>query len=91
MFMSLQSSYVANPNANVMVCQCDGIKSWALWGHLVAELVKRLTSAQVMTLQFLSSSPMSGSVLTAQRLEPASASVSPSLCALPHLCSVSQK
>ena len=45
----------------------------------VAQSVKPPTSAQVMTSQSLSLSPMSGSVLTAQSLEPASDSVSPSL------------
>ena len=44
----------------------------------MALLVKRLTSAQVMISWFVSSSPMSGSVLTAQSLEPASDSVSAS-------------
>ena len=45
------------------------------------------TSVQVMTLWFVSSSPVSGSVLTAQSLEPASDSVSPSLSALlPLIC-----
>ena len=43
----------------------------------VAQLVKRPTSAQVMISQFMGSSPMLGSVLTAQSLEPASDSVSP--------------
>ena len=42
-------------------------------------MVKRLTSAQVMISWFVSSSPTSGSVLTAGSLEPASDSVSPSL------------
>ena len=51
----------------------------------MAESVKCLTSAQVMISQLLSSSPESGSVLTAQRLEPASDSVSPSLSAPPPL------
>ena len=37
------------------------------------------TLAQVMISQVVSSSPLSGSVLTAQSLEPASDSVSPSL------------
>ena len=55
----------------------------------MAQSVKRPTSAQVMILQFLSLSPMLGSVLTAQKLEPASGSVSPSLSAFPHLHSVS--
>ena len=50
-------------------------------GAWVAQLVERLTSAQVMILQSVSSSPVSGSVLTAQTLEPASDSVSPSFSA----------
>ena len=48
-------------------------------GAWVAQSVKRLTSAQVMILRSVSSSPASGSVLTAQSLEPVSDSVSPSL------------
>ena len=48
-------------------------------GTWVAQSVKRLTLAQVVISQFVSSSPASGSVLTAQSLEPASDSVSPSL------------
>ena len=51
-------------------------------GAWVAQLVKRLTSAQFTILQFVSSFPASGSVLMAQSLEPASHSVSPSLSAL---------
>ena len=47
--------------------------------------VKRLTSAQVMISQFVSLSLASGSVLTAQSLQPASDSVSPSLSAPPVL------
>ena len=43
------------------------------------------TSAQVMISWFVSSSPMSVSVLTAQSLEPGVDSVSPSLSALPQL------
>ena len=49
----------------------------------MAQLVKRPTSAQVMMSRLVSSSPMLGSVLTAQDLEPASDPVSPSLSALP--------
>ena len=50
----------------------------------MAQLVKRLTSSQVMILRLLvSSSPSLGSVLTAHSLEPASRSVSPSLPAPP--------
>ena len=50
-----------------------------LWGSWVAQSVKRPTSAQVMISQFVSRSPMSGFVLTAQSLEPVSYSVSFSL------------
>ena len=45
----------------------------------VAQSVERLTSAQVMISRFVGLSSVSGSVLTARSLEPASASVSPSL------------
>ena len=55
----------------------------------MAQSVKRPTSAQVMISRFASSSPVSGSVLTAQTLEPASESVSPSPSALPCSRSVS--
>ena len=47
--------------------------------------VKRPTSAQVMISLSMSSSPASGSVLTAQSLEPVSDSVTPSLSAPPLL------
>ena len=60
--------------------------------NLTAQSVKRLTSAQVMISRFVSSIPAWGSVLTAQSLEPASDSVSPSLSAPPPLTlSLSQK
>ena len=45
----------------------------------MAQSVRRPTSAQGMISWFVGSSPTSGSVLTAQSLEPASDSVSPSL------------
>ena len=48
------------------------------WGAWVAQSVKRPTSAQVMISLLMSSSPASGSVLTAQSLEPALDAVSPS-------------
>ena len=48
-------------------------------GAGVAQSVKRLTLVQVMISWSVSSSPASGSVLTAQSLEPVSDSVSPSL------------
>ena len=63
-------------------------------GAWVAQSAKCLTSAQVMISQFVSSSPVSGSVLTVQSLEPASESVSPSLPVPPLLVlslSLSQK
>ena len=72
-------------------CRVAGFTSSGAW---VAQSVKRLTSAQVMISQLVSSSPASGSVLTAQSLEAASVSVSPSVSAstLLMLClSLSQK
>ena len=51
----------------------------------IAQSVTCLTSAQVMISQFMGSSPASGSVPTAESLEPASDSVSPSLSAPPLL------
>ena len=54
-------------------------------GAWVAQSVERPTSAQVMISQSVSSSPTSGFVLTAQSLEPALDSVSPSLSAPPPL------
>ena len=54
-------------------------------GTWVAQLVERPTSVQVMVSRSVSLSPMSGSVLTARTLEPASDSVSPSLSAPPLL------
>ena len=56
-----------------------------MFGHLGAQLVKRPTSARIIISQCGGSSPMSGSVPTAQSLEPASDSVSPSPCAAPVL------
>ena len=51
----------------------------------MAQSVKWPTSSQVMISWFVGSSPAAGSVLTAQSLEPASDSVSPSLSVPPHL------
>ena len=48
-------------------------KCQGAWG---AQSVERPTSAEVMISRFVGSSPASGSVLTAQSLEPASDSVS---------------
>ena len=63
-------------------------------GTWMAQSVKHPTLAQVMISCFVSSSPALGSVLTAQSLEPASDSASPSFSAPPPLalcCSVSLK
>ena len=54
-------------------------------GTWVAQLVKQLTLAQVMISWFVGSSPVMGSVLTAQSLEPASDSVSLSLPSTTHI------
>ena len=56
-----------------------------LRGAWVAQLFKHPTLAQVMIPCFVGLSPVSGSVLTAQRLEPASDYVSPSLSVPPLL------
>ena len=66
---------------------------WYHWQYFLAkrrskvgaQFVKHPSSDQVVISQFVSSSPTSGSVLTAQSLEPASDSVSPSLSAPPLL------
>ena len=50
-------------------------------GTWVAPSVEHLTSAQVLIARFVSSSPTSDSVLTAQSLEPVLDSVSPTLSA----------
>ena len=51
----------------------------------MVQSVKRLTLAQVMISRVGGSSPASGSMLTAQSLEPASSSASPSPSAPPVL------
>ena len=57
----------------------------------MAQSVRRPTSAQVMITRLISSSPASGSVLTAQSLDAASDSVSLSLCPSPtHVLSLSK-
>ena len=54
-------------------------------GTWVAQSIEHPTSAQVMISWSVGSSPASGSALTAQSLEPASDSMSPSLSAPPPL------
>ena len=57
----------------------------------MVQSVKCPTSAQVTVSRFMGSSPSSGSVLTAQSLEPASDSVSLALCPSPtHALSLSK-
>ena len=79
-FPLLPSSFSVSPTLSVVISETSEVKilTW------VAQLVKRLTSARVMISQSVSLSPASGSVLSAQSLEPALDSVSPSLSA-PHL------
>ena len=48
---------------------------------MARSVIKRPASAQVMISRFMGLSPALGSVLTAQSVEPASDSVSPSLSA----------
>ena len=64
-------------------------KIWKQPGARGAQSVKRWTLAQVTISRSVGSSPASGSVLTAQSLEPASDSVSPLSLPLSHSNSVS--
>ena len=77
------------PRVSLQICghppQHDPIKTHWCSGAWVAPSVERPTSAQVMILRSVSSSPASGSVLTARSLEPALDSVSPFLSAPPPL------
>ena len=61
-----------------------GFKNW-MRGAWMAHKVEHLTSAQAMISWFVSSSPLSRSVVTAQSLQPASDSVFPSLSSHPQL------
>ena len=74
----------------------EAVAAWKIcaprgtWGAQSVEL-ERPTSAQVMISRFVGSSPASGSVLMARSPEPASDSVSPSLCPSPaHALSLCQ-
>ena len=69
----------------LVVPASQGFETDMSWGTWVAQWAEYLTSAQVTISQFVSSSPALGSVLTAQSLEPALDSVSPSLSAPPLL------
>ena len=77
-----------HPKLSFLLTNQVSIKSHR--GAWVAQSVERPTSSQVMISRSVSSSRPSGSVLTAQSLEPASDSVSPSFSlSLPCSCSVS--
>ena len=77
--------YVVFMHLSFLLC-----KMWIIRGTWVAQLVEHLTLALVMISWFESSSPASGSVLTARSLKPASDSVSLSLCPSPtHVRSLS--
>ena len=82
---SLSRSLSASPPlVHVNVCSLSQVnkhlKTTTARGTWVAQSIEHPTSTQVMILQFVGSSPAS-SVLTAQSLESASDSVSPSLSA----------
>ena len=85
------------PKKGVLPCKSIVLLKLAVRGAWVAQLVKRPISAQVTISRSMSSSPTSGSVLTAQSLDPASDPVSPSLSVPPpspphsYSVSVSQK
>ena len=91
--MSIAAWYILVEKWEASIPQCLKKYSIALlWnvnfkndyrGTGVAQSAKHPTSAQIMILQFVGSSPMLGSVLTAQSLEPASDFVSPSLSFCP--------
>ena len=80
LFILLHLIYFPNPTASASILV---IKNNLYGGAWVAQLVKRLTSAQVMISWFVGSDPVLGSVLTGQSPEPALDSVSPSLSPLP--------
>ena len=75
MYFLIGSEYETIPDKNIFN-SCYEIRPfpWCLstclntfyWDTWVAQLVKHLTSAQVMISWFVGSSPMSGSVLTAR-------------------------
>ena len=68
-----------------VMCHLKLLFTLGIW---VAQSVGHLTLAQVMISQFGSLSPSLGSVLTAQSLDPAPDSASPSVSAPPQLACV---
>ena len=90
-FKKLYKSMIWKWNCKAITYAIKVISGWGTW---VVQWFEQPTSAQVVISRFVSSSPASGSVLTAQRLQPASNSVSPSLSDPPPLTlclSLSQK
>ena len=75
---SSASVFQALPESSALTFKTPGFG-----GTWVAKLVECLISAQVIISQFMSSSPVSGCVLTARSLAPASESVCLSLCPSP--------
>ena len=80
MLISCWDQYVKRLLTDIIVILVTKLKNV---GRLGGSSIEHPTSAQVMISWLTSSSPASGSVLTAQSLEPASDSVSPSLCPSP--------
>ena len=77
---------------NISMKDIISLKMFCHRGAWVAQSVQRQTSAQVMISRFVSSSPVLGSVLTAQGPEPAPGSMCLSLCPAPACAqSLSQK
>ena len=77
---------VARLGPVLVLCKVSLVGGWIFCGDAwVAQSVGHPTSAQVMISRSVGPSPASGSVLTAQSLEPVSDSVSPSLSAPPLL------
>ena len=68
------NEFLIIPPAFIGICKCC-LKLRTYRGDRVAQSVERPTSAHVMILQVVSLSPVPGSVLRAQSLEPASDSV----------------
>ena len=77
------SRATTGPREDRMHSTVTVVNNWYHRGAWGAQSVECLTSAQVMISQSVSLSPASGSVLTAQSLEPASESVSHSLSVPP--------
>ena len=85
-----ESASTGSKSTNMSDMEKHNLEVWFPWGTLGAQWVRPRTRAHVLISRFVGSSPASGSVRTAQSLEPASDSVAPSL-PLPRLHSLSLK